>query len=404
MEEPTAAGPDWSKLPPDVLTTVLGDLEFPDLFRAADVCTAWRATARALRRLGIYSRPQTPCLLYTTTAAGTRAAELLSLADKKAYRARLPDPPIGERSIIGSSHGWLVTADARSELHLLNPATGEQVALPSVATIEQVSPVLDHDGNLERYDLSLHGDEPQPYEVDELRGVLYLKAVLSCDPALGDSTVVLIHNPYRDLSFAGVGDDKWHWIPSAPREPPRYSDCIFGDDGALYAMNLLGGIHRYAIEGSRATRDMIFKDTSPFVAYTGYLSKTSCGSVLQIWRDKRETSGEQEEMHTVGVEMYIADLDKQQTVRVRTLGDDALFIGHNYTCCLSTKDHPRLLRNHVYFTDDDEYWLIDAKDSRRDVGILNLEDLSATDVVSPQPWLNWPIPVWITPSFNKIHK
>ncbi|XP_044971911.1 putative F-box protein At2g33200 [Hordeum vulgare subsp. vulgare] len=146
MEEPTAAGPDWSNLPPDVLTTVLGDLEFPDLFRAADVCTAWRATARALRRLGIYSRPQTPCLFYTTAAG----AELFSLADKKAYRARLPDPPIRERNIIGSSYGWLVTADARSEIHLLNPATGEQVALPSVATIEQVSPVLDRDGNLER--------------------------------------------------------------------------------------------------------------------------------------------------------------------------------------------------------------------------------------------------------------
>ncbi|XBI14782.1 hypothetical protein VPH35_057315 [Triticum aestivum] len=382
MEEPTAAAADWSKLPSDVLTTVLGALEFPDLFRAAAVCAAWRATARALRRLGIYLRPQTPCLLYTTAAAGPNAAELFSLADKKAYRVRLPDPPIGERNIVGSSHGWLVTADARSELHLLNPTTGEQVTLPSVATIEQVSPVFDRDGNLERYDLSRHGDEPQPCGVDELRGVLYLKVVLSGDPALGDCTAVVIHNPYRCLSFARVGDDKWHWIPSAPGEPPRYSDCIFADDGALYAMNLLGGIHCY--------------DNSPFVAYNGYLSKASSGSVLQIWRVARETtSGEQEERHT------------QQAVRVRNLGDDALFIGHNYTCCLPTKDYPGLLPNHVYFTDDDEYWLIDAKDNRRDVGILNLEDsykISASGVVSPQPWLNWPIPVWITPSFHKIHK
>uniref|UniRef100_A0A453DQX5 F-box domain-containing protein n=2 Tax=Aegilops tauschii TaxID=37682 RepID=A0A453DQX5_AEGTS len=299
MEKPTAAAADWSKLPSDVLTTVLGALEFPDLFRAAAVCAAWRATARALRRLGIYLRPQTPCLLYTTAAAGPNAAELFSLADKKAYRVRLPDPPIGERNIVGSSHGWLVTADARSELHLLNPTTGEQVALPSVATIEQVSPVFDRDGNLERYDLSRHGDEPQPYGVDELRGVLYLKVVLSGDPALGDCTAVVIHNPYRCLSFARVGDDKWHWIPSAPGEPPRYSDCIFADDGALYAMNLLGGIHCYAIEGSGATCNMIFKDNSPFVAYNGYLSKASSGSVLQIWRVARETtSGEQEERHT----------------------------------------------------------------------------------------------------------
>jgi hypothetical protein len=179
---------------------------------------------------------------------------------------------------------------------------------------------------------------------------------------------------------------------------------MFGDDGALYAMNLLGGIHRYAIDGSCTTRDIIFKDTSPFYAYSVYMAKTSSGDVLQIWRIKKITSGEQEEIHTTRVDIYKADLDSQQIVDVPTLGDDALFIGHNCTCCLSTKDYPRLLPNHVYFTDDDEYWLMDGQEKCRDVGIFNLEDQSAHDVVSPQPWLNWPIPVWITPSFNRIHK
>lgn len=165
MEEPPALGADWSKLPADILTSIQGELEFPDLFRSAAVCHSWRAAARSLRRHGLYSRPQTPCLLYSTAAAGTRAAELYSLADKSSYTIPLPDPPIAERSIVGSSHGWLVTADARSELHLLNPAT--------VATIEQVSPVLDDAGNLQRYDLSFYdatlprkeNQPPQPYAV-----------------------------------------------------------------------------------------------------------------------------------------------------------------------------------------------------------------------------------------------
>jgi hypothetical protein len=42
-----------------------------------------------------------------------------------------------------------------------------------------------------------------------------------------------------------------------------YSDCIY-HDGAFYAMNLQGGIHRYTIEGSCATRNVIFKDTLPY--------------------------------------------------------------------------------------------------------------------------------------------
>ncbi|KAM0923001.1 hypothetical protein ACQ4PT_005811 [Festuca glaucescens] len=192
MEGPPAADADWSELPADLLNIVLGELEFPDLFSSAAVCTTWRDTARALRRLGMYNRPQTPCLLYIAAATGARAAELFSLADKKTYKARIPDPPIGERNMVGSSHGWLVTADGRSELHLLNPVTGEQIALPSVFTIEQVSPVFDHVGSLERYDLSFYDSTrteyqtPQPYALDELGGILYRKVVLSCDPSQGD--------------------------------------------------------------------------------------------------------------------------------------------------------------------------------------------------------------------------
>ncbi|TKW07844.2 hypothetical protein SEVIR_7G333850v4 [Setaria viridis] len=84
------------------------------------------------------------------------------------------------------------------------------------------------------------------------------------------------------------------------------------------------------------------------------------------------------------------DFDKQDILYIDTLKDDALSIGHNYSCCLP---------NHVYFTDDDdEYSLMDDDGQyyRRDVGMYNLEDNSVIETVSPQPWLNWPIPVWIS--------
>jgi hypothetical protein len=86
---------------------------------------------------------QTPCLLYTSESAGERAASLYNLVEKKSYTLTLPDPPVRSRHIIGSSYGWIITADERSELHLVNPITGEQIALPSVTTIEQVKPVFD---------------------------------------------------------------------------------------------------------------------------------------------------------------------------------------------------------------------------------------------------------------------
>jgi hypothetical protein len=60
------------------------------------------------------------------------------------------------------------------------------------------------------------------------------------------------------------------------------------------------------------------------------------------------------------------------------------------------QDCPKLLPDHVYFTDDSEYWLMERKSNHRHIGIYNLEDESSKDVVSPQLWLNWPNPIWIT--------
>ncbi|KAF8643400.1 hypothetical protein HU200_066884 [Digitaria exilis] len=227
---------------------------------------------------------------------------------------------------------------------------------------------------------------PQPYAVDRLRHVLYLKVVLSCDPARGDCILMMIHNPYRQLSFARVGGNKWHWITTSFWES-RYSDCIY-HGGAFYALNLRGGIHRYTIEGS----------------YSLYIARTSCGDFLQIWRITTDSSEGSLETHTRDLEIFKVDLDKQQIIDIGTLNKDSVFIGNNCSHCISTKDYPGLWSNHVYFTDDDEYALMDEQDYRRDVGVCSLENKSTTEIVTPEPWLRRPMPIWITPSFTKINK
>ncbi|RLN24190.1 hypothetical protein C2845_PM07G21030 [Panicum miliaceum] len=131
MEPPPASdAADWSKLPADILASVLCCFEFPDLFSSAAVCTSWRATARDLRRCGrIYTRPHLH--LFYISPAG---AELYSLAAARSYRLPdLPDPPVADRYIWGSSHGWLVTADARSDLHTssIRPPASRFASRPS---------------------------------------------------------------------------------------------------------------------------------------------------------------------------------------------------------------------------------------------------------------------------------
>ena len=98
MEPPPASdAADWSKLPADILASVLCCLEFPDLFSSAAVCASWRATTHDLRRhIRIYTRLQTPCLFYISPAG----AELYSLAAGRSYGLPdLPEPPVAGRYI-----------------------------------------------------------------------------------------------------------------------------------------------------------------------------------------------------------------------------------------------------------------------------------------------------------------
>jgi hypothetical protein len=153
--------------------------------------------------------------------------------------------------LIGSSHGWLVTVDEISEMHLVNPITCEQIALPSVITIEQVKPVFDAHGVLHKYELSWHtGTDdgryiaPSVFALDKLRDELHYKAFVFSDDAstsTGSYIVVLIHNPICQLSFARAGDDKWTWLP--PHE--FYLDCTY-KDGLLYAVTGFGELHAQA--------------------------------------------------------------------------------------------------------------------------------------------------------------
>ncbi|CAN6308090.1 unnamed protein product [Urochloa humidicola] len=136
------AARDFAGLPQEILMDIFSLLETPDLVRVGSVCCSWNSAYTSLCRFGLFKWPQTPCLIYTSESAGDNIAFLYSLAEKKAYKLTLPEPPIHRMFLIGSSLGWLITADERSEMHLVNPVTGEQISLPSVATIEHVTPFL----------------------------------------------------------------------------------------------------------------------------------------------------------------------------------------------------------------------------------------------------------------------
>ncbi|KAM0821536.1 hypothetical protein ACQ4PT_072132 [Festuca glaucescens] len=241
---------------------VLKLLKCPDLVLSAAVCTLWYNAYTTTCRIGICLGHQTPCLLYCTEAAGLKALGMYTLSERKAYTMAFCEAPIIIPAVItsttiknwvGSSHGWLVAMDEKSELMLLNPITGAMIALPPVTTMEHVKPLLNDDGVLEWYETSSSGsatdydgalprvdDGRSTFSLDEYGDLVYFKATLSCDLSSGECIVMVIHEPFGQLSFARVGDAHWRWLDMHS----YYSDCIY-HDGWFYAMADEGAIDTY---------------------------------------------------------------------------------------------------------------------------------------------------------------
>lgn len=162
--------------------------------------------------------------------------------------------------MIGSSYGWLITADERSELHLANPVTAQQISLPSVNTIDKAKPVFDDTGAFHKYEYSWYDGEkvyesPSILALDMLREYLFLKAILSSDPSTGNYIVAHMHNPYSRLSFARPGDDM---ISGPGCHHTHYEDCIF-KDGLLYALTKLGEIQAFDLNGPSVTHRIVLE-------------------------------------------------------------------------------------------------------------------------------------------------
>ncbi|TVU34157.1 hypothetical protein EJB05_15986, partial [Eragrostis curvula] len=273
---------DWSQLPPDLLVSVFGLLEIRDLFACAAVSVAWRAACSAARRLGLWP-DRGPYLVYSSADGDGGTATLHNISTGKPFHVALPDPPFRSRYVIGSSHGWLVTADDKSSLHLLNPVTGAQIALPPPDTMIGVDPCF-YGGVHDRYcisDLNVKRRRvssrnfPQFLGLKKTRLYLYEKAVLSCDPSSGDCTVLLKHRPWEHLSFARVAvDTEWTWLDAMER-CDHYHDFFYNDnDDLFYAIRANGEVHSIDLRGPSPEVKVIYRvGSSEFAGCMGYLSK-----------------------------------------------------------------------------------------------------------------------------------
>jgi hypothetical protein len=105
----------FEDLPQEILMDTFALLEFSDLVRAGSVCSSWNSAYSSICSFGQFKCSDTLCLIYTSESAGENVVFLYSLMEKRSCKLTIPEPAIQRRYLIGSSHGWLITADEHSE-------------------------------------------------------------------------------------------------------------------------------------------------------------------------------------------------------------------------------------------------------------------------------------------------
>ncbi|CAO2174447.1 unnamed protein product [Urochloa humidicola] len=145
-----------------------------------------------------------------------------------------------------------------------------------------------------------------------------------------------------------------------------------------------------------------------------------CGLLLLVtrrWRRSGETPagissghGEGEEcadqkhVITTGIQIDMIDVDRFRMERLEAgPRDHALFLGSNSALYLPIKCLPPSLSapNRAYLTDDVDGDTFQSPISRRDVGVWDFGSGSMDklgNVWPLRPWLDFPAPIWITPS------
>ncbi|XP_066374486.1 uncharacterized protein [Miscanthus floridulus] len=459
----------WADLPRDLLESVLARLPVPDRVRFPVVCTAWQsAHTAAAAAAGLPQAAPSPWLMlpFNPTARAGRnddgsakllVARFLSLAEGRAYAIRQPAPAARDRLCFGSSpDGWLVTADACSELSLLNPVTGAQLRLPPAATLPFVDARRGADGRVESYGLRFSfaddgggecGEEalvpPEMLAPDRLRYEVYEKAVVVSAPrrvgtsasSWGGYAVLLICQPLGRLALSRAGDAEWAllnadapgrcWVDAVRASLSSGTDGSRRDHQPVYTMDAAGRVDAWDTDAATAPRAVTLAPPCVYscsghscamsAACRKYLVELSPGRLLQVHRLREavharyawEPRPEYVEYTTTGVELFEWTAATGQWARAdgkdRVLGGRALFLGKSASLCVPADDAgwcAGVRANCVYFTDDGPWSHDRCHEVAPDVGVLDVTDGSyrpprgaARDLL----W-KWPPPVWVFPS------
>uniref|UniRef100_A0A2N9F2Y1 KIB1-4 beta-propeller domain-containing protein n=1 Tax=Fagus sylvatica TaxID=28930 RepID=A0A2N9F2Y1_FAGSY len=357
----------WSLLPMDLLNTIEEHVElYVDKVRLRCVCSSWHSD---LSKMPNHKLCQLPWLLipYKDNVIGTSISSSCGFLDpleKKVHKLELPE--IGEKVFKGSAYGWVVVANKNDTIYLVNPLTRARVKLPPRSKFPDVRKYRadKHESEYLLWSLTALSTPGDSYLMDttHVRNYLLTKIVLSSSPSNGsDFVAVAIYGEIGSLAYCKRGDKKWSII--SDKRPP-YKDVIFYE-GQLYAL-----------KGSSSGLMMVqrwFESSYIYEPSKIFVHKTTTFKIFKL------------------------DISGRNWYRVKSLGDDVMFLGLNSSMAFSSRDFPVYKGNSIYFTDVNYNFDLEGTRIGFDEGIFSLDD----GKIEPLPTNYgdvWPTPIWVMPN------
>ncbi|XP_024164554.1 probable F-box protein At1g44080 [Rosa chinensis] len=409
---------DWSSLPHVILSEILDKLLEPtDHVRFAAICKEWHALATDYNHTTQRCFKVHPMLMIPSESQGKR--KLYSISEQKVYNNfELPQACNSTKRCCGSSNapGWLVAVDLLGEHQL-------STTLVNVFKRE-VTPIR----------------LPPLYFNAESHWFMVFppKVILSADPIANPDNymVVAVYDRVSRIAFIKGGQTIWTYLEVYS----FFTDAIFYKR-KVYAVGQWGRIKSFDVNSKPVEESLLAHGGYRFSchAHKGYLVETTKGDLLHVRRFLKQKDVprdhyfhyEDNEFWTESFKVYKVVFDGRdksivEQVELKSIGDEALFVGDNHSMCVLASNFPGCQPNSIYYTDDlielgevrlvddgsidmdDIFSLVKLEDETisngpSDMGIFNLEDGSITQHYSLNPWhRNIPPAIWIMPLFNGL--
>ncbi|KAH0994319.1 hypothetical protein GBA52_018183 [Prunus armeniaca] len=436
--------PEWASLPLLVVFLVLDKLMEPiDHVRFAAVCKEWSCLAKDYNRS---TQRWSPMLMIPTQLAKSNQTLVYSDFEGKIYKniqgIELPEPmpkteithiynPIYNRHCCSAGYGWLAIVDCyyhyqggnrhhRVIITLSNPFSSSKAVPPSHISLPP----------LESKDILFALSSGREVETRA-------KVMLSADPALNpDSYAVIAFFPgdfhifYTGARFTEEGRSIWRNHRNASFQ---FYDAIFYKGLVYAADHVRGSIHSFDLNLMMEEIFDYSRTCFPAQPYYDmfehhpfcppYVVKSTKGDLLHVVRFcelKKEDGSSSSSSSSSSRGEYITthfmvfkvppfndeeceSYESGEYVELESLGDEALFVGDNYSVSVLASKFGGCQPNCIYFTDDSINFRQNASIAC-DMGIFNLEDGTIARHCPPSCWeKGMPTPFWITPPFRGLY-